>query len=464
MSFVEAVRPWLARAGVSRAVFYGVLWKVTYGLFSLGVVLLILWRFPREIQGYYYTFSNLVALQVFAEMGLGIVITQFASHYWAKLGLDDRGRIEGDPDSLSRLISIGRLSLRWYGIAGVLAVGVIGLSGYVFFSSSSKDGVEWQLPWLTLCVLTGLKMWLIPVGSLLEGCNQVGSLYFWRFLNSLAAGAVTMIAILLNARLWALSVGVGAEVVTGAVYLGTRHLQFISSFLQSKEGPTVAWKSDVFPLQIRIALTWMAGYFVTSFFTPVLFRFQGPAVAGQWGVTWSIFSMVTNISLMWIITKAPQFGMWVAQREFEVLDREFWRQTRISFALAILGVGTLWSGIWLVHQWGLPMASRVLSPLPAGLIGLSVILLNVPSAQAVYLRAHKQEPFLVSAIVQSLLVVAVNLALAKRYGAVGMAAGYLTIAVVLVLPWTTFLWQRCRSEWHAPLNAGVDAPAVKQAP
>jgi len=447
------LRSMLGRYGVNRAVLYGVLAKVFAGLFGLATILLIAWRLPREIQGYYYTFLNLIALQVFAEMGLGIVVTQFASHYWAALRLDDRGRIDGEPQALSNLVSLGRLSLRWYGIAGVAAGAVLTLSGMVFFSRTPSQGVAWQWPWVTLCVLSGLKLWLVPIWSLLEGCNQVASLYLFRFLSTLSAGILTSLAILVDWGLWALSAGLAAELAVGVVFLFANHLPFVLTFFKGCGGPGVEWRKDILPLQIRIAVTWMAGFFVSSFVTPVLFYFHGPSLAGQWGMTWSMFSMVTSISLVWVVTRAPQFGVWVAQREFSVLDQQFWRVTRISFSLAVLGTLLLWTPLWLLHHWSHPLGVRMLSPLPAALLGISVILMIIPHAQSVYLRAHKQEPYMISSLVQSFLVGLTTVILGRRFGALGVAAGYLGVAVLVALPWTMMIWIRRRAEWHAPTGS-----------
>lgn len=442
-------RPLLAWFGVDRAVVYGVMAKVFAGVFGLVTILLIAWRLPRETQGYYYTFLSLVALQVFAEMGLGIVVIQFASHYWASLRLDGAGRIEGEEQARAGLVSLGRLSLRWYGVSGVAASVLIGAAGCAFFSRAS-DGVEWRASWMTLCALTGLRMWLIPAWSLLEGCNQVASVYRFRFLSTVLAGVLVAATLLAGGGLWAPATGVGAEVLVGLILLVCRHRPFIRSFFGPAGAAAVDWRKEIFPLQLRVALTWMAGFFVTSFFTPVLFHFHGAAPAGQWGMTWSMFSMVTGISLTWVSSRAPQFGMWVARREFGLLDRHFWRLTKISFSLAVLGTLTVWIALLLLHRSGHPLAARILPPLPAALLGISVVLMNVPFAQSIYLRAHKQEPFLVPSVVQGVLVGLAVVLLGRPFGALGIAAGYFAIVIVVAIPWSVLLWVRCRAAWHAP--------------
>jgi hypothetical protein len=73
-------RRFLNRLEVNRAVFYALAlrgWQFVGGAVS---VLLISLYFTKELQGYYYTFSSLVALQSFFELGLGAVLVAIASH------------------------------------------------------------------------------------------------------------------------------------------------------------------------------------------------------------------------------------------------------------------------------------------------------------------------------------------------------------------------------------------------
>ena len=74
---------------VDRAIAYALLSKV-WLLFAGPITLyLISLYLTPEMQGFYYTFLSLVALQVFIELGFYVVITQFASHEWAHLSFGE---------------------------------------------------------------------------------------------------------------------------------------------------------------------------------------------------------------------------------------------------------------------------------------------------------------------------------------------------------------------------------------
>jgi hypothetical protein len=77
------------------AAIYGIATKAGQGAAGLITAIFIVRYFSPAIQGYYYTFANLLALQIFLELGLSGAITAFAAHEWAKLSLDRQGAPQG---------------------------------------------------------------------------------------------------------------------------------------------------------------------------------------------------------------------------------------------------------------------------------------------------------------------------------------------------------------------------------
>jgi O-antigen/teichoic acid export membrane protein len=66
---------------------------------------------------------------------------------------------------------------------------------------------------------------------------------------------------------------------------------------------------------------------------------------------------------------------------------------------------------------------------------------------AVYLRAHKQEPYLIPSVVHGCLVALSTLILGYKFGAVGVAIGYFIITTLIMLPEVS-IFIKCRSKWH----------------
>ena len=107
-------------------------------------------------QGFYYTFGSILALQIFFELGLTGIMTQYVAHEVSHLSLNDQGRYQGEERYVSRLASLVHFCFKWYAIVAVLAFVFLMVVGYVFFLRYGVDetNIEWKLPWLLVCVGT----------------------------------------------------------------------------------------------------------------------------------------------------------------------------------------------------------------------------------------------------------------------------------------------------------------------
>jgi len=142
LSLIAKLQKIMHVAEIDSAVFFSLLsklWSIVAGPIT---VILIAYKFTPELQGYYFTFINLIALQVFIELGLGVVIIQFASHEWSKLSLNKAGYIVGESEALSRLISLAKITIKWYLIGSLIAIFGLGIVGYIFFSQSQTSNLN----------------------------------------------------------------------------------------------------------------------------------------------------------------------------------------------------------------------------------------------------------------------------------------------------------------------------------
>ena len=434
--------------GIDRAVGYAVLGNLTS--LSLGpvTVLLIAWRFSPELQGYYYTFGSLMALQALFDLGLGQAIIQFASHDWSALSMDEKGRIVGDEAARSRLLSLGRISFRWYLWAAILLVLGLGPAGYVFFSQSPGGGVSWSGPWAALCVGVGAGFALQPIFSLLQGCNQVPQFWFYRWIQQVVNGISLWVAILLGAGLWTMPVAAIAGLLWSVFFLSLRYRGFIESFRSSPTIIRVHWQSELWPMQWRIAVSWIGANFTPFLFAPVLFQLSGPIIAGQMGMTVTLAIVLLAISSNWVVTKAPRFGVLIARGEYRKLDQLFRKSFYTSVAAAALGTVVICFGVVLLNRIHHPFSSRILPPLPTALLLLGTVVNSATMGISVYLRAHKREPLPLVYLLTALIVLASSLVLGKRFGAIGITAGYLGALALIQLPLSIIVFRRRRTEWH----------------
>jgi O-antigen/teichoic acid export membrane protein len=438
---------------MDRTVVYGIIansWTLLNGLVTL---LLIIRFFSSEMQGYYYTFSTIIALKVFIETGFSAVVVAFASHEWSKLHLNDNGYIVGDPVALSRLVSLARIVFRWYFIGGLISLIGLGIGGYLFFSADgSSHNLNWKLPWSFMCVFTVINMWLMPTLFLLEGCNQVKQIYSYRLVQGICVSATSWVAIILGANLWTTVIIAAVNTICLFIFILIKYKHFFVPMISFTITSAINWRSDLAPMQWRIALSWISGYFVSSFFTPLIFHYQGSVAAGQFGMTWMLFGAIGSLTTMWIAPKVPQFGMLVAKKDYDSLDKLFFKSAKMAIGLYGIGAIVLWFLIFFVFKIENPiaikLAGRVMAPLPAGifLVGLFFIYFTGPFSS--YLRAHGKEPTFIGNVLFAFLTAILAWVLVKRFSILGVSVAYSAVAIFFAFPYVVIIWFRSREKWH----------------
>jgi O-antigen/teichoic acid export membrane protein len=443
---------WLtSRAGLNRALsltLVGRAWSVAVGL----VTILFIGRFlTPETQGYYFTFSSLIALQVFVELGLNYAIVQFASHEMAHLAWNDSVTIEGEPGAKTRLQSLLRFTWRWFGGAAVaLAIVLVPVGARIvqLDPTSSLPPNEVLVPWAWLVVLSAANLPVMATVSLLEGCGQVAQVAMLRLVQAVCAAGAMWIVLAAGGTLYALVAQGALTLVVGIIWLSVRYRRFFGDLLSHRTGlPGLSWSREIWPFHWRIAVSWASGYLIVHLLTPLLFASQGAVAAGQMGLSLQITGAFNGMALAWISTQAPLYGRMIARREGRELDRRFFRslvQSTIALsAVLVLLLATQWA----LQSIGSPVAERIV-PLPLmSAMALITLANHVVFAEAALLRAHKQEPFMVLSVASGFGTALTAALLVPAWGLEGAIAAYAVGAVAIGLFGGTMIFLRKRRVW-----------------
>lgn len=442
-TFRQNLVRWQAIAGLDFHVLVTLLfrgWAVVAG--AATVFLLPLWLSPTE-QGYYFTFASVLALQVFFELGLNQIVMQLVSHEVAHLTETADGRLTGKEAHLGRLSSLARLIRRWYGVSAMLFAIIGGVAGAVFFSQKGTEPMSvWLGAWAVLVGATAVNLWLSPGLAVMEGCGKVGQVARLRLAQSVLGYACLWAALLSGTGLWAATaVPVASAVCTG--YWLKAHgnmLRWLSSRAIDLQNQLL-WRTDVLPLQWRIALSWASGYLIFNLFTPMVFSHHGVVEAGRLGMALTVFSAISTIGMSWVNAKAPNFTMHIARgerRELNILFKSLFLRSTVVIALTSGGVVLV---AWYLSQIGLPLMMRIASPSVLAVLAIVTTINSSVFAMAIYMRAHREEPMLTQSLVVGLLV-AFAVYIGSIYGTLTMMLLYMTVCVFISLPWTILLFMK----------------------
>ncbi len=432
--------------GLDRAIGYTVLARGLQIIGSTGTVLLIV-RFLTPVeQGYYYTLLSLAALQTIFELGFSFVILQLAAHESVHVTFHPDGRVDGDVVAHARLASVLQKLVRWYIGAGALMITTLLPLGVFFFSRHAQRAgeVAWHGPWAFVVIATAIMFMLDPFFSFLEGCGQVRPVAGMRFAQGFAAISVPWAAMIAHHGLYAPGAINTAYSLVGLVFLWSRR-KLLLGLLRHRTGSSgISWRTEVWRFQWQIAVTYLCAYFTAQVLTPILFMCLGPVDAGRMGMSMNIASYMWVVVIAWMSTKASPFGQLIARGEIEQLDKLFFRTLKQSVTL-LAGIVLVCMAILIVVQGAYPkLAARMLPPHTFVLLLLTSMSTLVIQSEAIYLRAHKNEPFLWQSIMVAGVTCCGALLLVPLWGSAGAATSYFFGTSVVGLIAATAIFQRKR--------------------
>jgi O-antigen/teichoic acid export membrane protein len=439
------------RLGIDRAIAFTILargWSSAAGLVTVALIARFL--SPAE-QGYYYTFGSLIALQIVFELGFSFVILQMASHERAHLTFSSANVISGDSVAHDRLASVFQKTVRWYSTAAALLAVFLLTAGSYFFSTHEHAGVQvfWRIPWYTSALMATLTFQLDPVLSFMEGCGFVPNVARVRLAQAVTGSSLAWMALATHHGLFAPAMVIFGNASIAFIWLFLRRKLLLSLSRRDPGGNRIHWLKEVWTFQWRIAVSWLCGYFIFQLYNPVLFAYRGAVAAGQMGMSLSLANALISVTISWVNTKSAPFGAMIARKEYVRLDKVFFQSVKQSLAVCAAGAVVVWLAAVYLNWARNPIAHRILDPVSLGILLVNSLIGVIVFAEATYLRAHKQEKFLLNSVLGAILVGASTYFLGRSYGATGVVVGTLLVSLFVGLPLGTYTFLKYRRIWHA---------------
>ena len=274
-------------------------------------------------QGLFFIFVSIAAIQSLLEAGITSVFFNFVAHEWGLLtaipspSLGDRARIE------TRLKHILRMSQQWFLFLARFFTVVVGSFGFYFLSSSADIGssaMNWQSSYCLLIsaiAVSFLNMSKVPI---LEGIGQIANVAKFRFRSNALSATFLWVGIVFGLGVWALALSYLIQSVFMAlqIHFTLREDPLFSGSIDAfKKNNEIDWRSEIFPLQLRLAGSYLCGYFITQSIVPFTLHFYGLKEAGQVGLMLSIFNSLAVIVASYMYVAGPKYASLIAQRNIK---------------------------------------------------------------------------------------------------------------------------------------------------
>ncbi len=441
----------LKKAGIDGAIFYTVLSRIIQSAGGVVTIFLVAQFLSKEEQGFYYTFASVLAIQTFFELGLGGIIVQYAAHEMASLSISDTNEISGDLKNKSRLSSLLHFCVKWYSVFSVLLFLFLLSFGYLFFDKYgvSYPQVNWKNPWVLVSLFTALNLLISPGMAMVQGMDKVKEMAKIALIQQSLVISITWISLISGASLYAVAINSACNFIFIVIlYTYTPFPSILYNIFKYNGIHKISYRREIFPLQWKIAISWISGYFIFQLFNPVIFAFEGPIVAGQMGMTLTVLSAILGLIVSWTSTKVPKWSLFIAKKDYKALDESTREVIRNSSLVGIVGITIFILALVLIKYLGFPLAYRFLPIWLCTVLFITIPVNNIINCWATYLRCHKKEPFLIQAVIVGSLCALSTFILGKYIGVGGIVVGYVIIVVGVSLPLSFFIFKNKRREYH----------------
>jgi hypothetical protein len=417
---------------------------------------------PQE-QGYLSIFESLLAVRCFVELGLSTVIMQFVSHERGSIEISRQHGIVGLAGERSKIASLFKIATCWYAGLSILLGFILAYCGKLYFSKSvgSAEHINWQAPVLLLSVNASLSLLMQPFFGILEGMAKITEYFVVGMLSTVFISIALWVALSSKFGLLASPVSAFIGLIPGFVCIWRWRRVFLDLLRTSVPvGEGVRWFRDIFPLQVRIAVTSALGYFIFNLMLPIVFDTLGSVPAGQLGQTLRFPAMILGMSNVWIITRFALYGRMISQNAKQDLVQHFRKGLFSAVAVAIGASLLLAALLYLAANLNAILGSHIpdslrqvvktIEKVPHRLASPSAILallLNAIISAFVYglqslVRAHRKEPFIVNAIIAAVTVPLIAYFGAVMFGVEGVSWGMCLRTLVIEVPLTIWVFNR----------------------
>lgn len=420
-------------------------WAVIAGPLALIFIPLFL---TQQLQGYYYAFISISALSILADLGFSNIILQFAAHEFAFLKHSDHKISFEDPQEeihLKKLASLFKFSVKWTLTIIIIAYPVIFIIGFFLFRQNNDD-VMWIIPWIIFSAGSAVSFLNSSVLALFEGCNMVARVQRIRFYNAFIFSMVVLTGLAFGFKLYSLAyAGMASALFTG-IFIVISFRPLILQFMRYSRDYSYKWRGEIMNLFWKYVISFSSGYFIYQIYTPLTFRFHGAEEAGRVGFSLALWAAVLSVANIWVVSVLPRINMLVATKKWKDLDQLVIRRFFAGESTLIV-VGLLFFAVYFLISAYFPIAERFSSVNNLVILfGVWILQFGI-SMMAVYLRAHKEEPFYRTYFFSAVYIVIVTYVCTRLFTADYIFTGLSTASVVF-LPWYLYIFNRRRKIWH----------------
>tara|TARA_B110000003_G_scaffold164780_1_gene164739 strand:+ start:25014 stop:26378 length:1365 start_codon:yes stop_codon:yes gene_type:complete len=427
---------------LDKATSWGYAQKIAQSLQGFVAIFIIAYFIDLKTQGYLYTFVSLLSLQFVFELGLTQVIITFVAY--EKNGLHKKEPfVRGKYKNYIRFKNIASYAISWFTWASLGYFFVSLAIGFLIFYEPNEENNFWFYPYLLLCFVSSIQVFCISIYAIKEGLSALDEVYKFRFIRTVLMIIFYGLLLMLGADLWSLSIAHTIIAITDLYFLFLNKNLLGIAKKGKKNLKLFNWKTEMLPMQTKIAVASISGVLSFTVFVPLAFVMLGPEVAGRLGMSLAIVGGISTLSIVPSVVSTQKMSALVESNNMNEANKLAKELILVSFVIHILSFFLLLSLYFFFQAYFPSLIERVLQPKIFIMLFISSMLGLITHPLAVYMRAHKEEPLMWVSILHGLFVSIgsyIGVVFFQVFG-IGLAyliSGLVTFPVTLIIFWNFF--------------------------
>ena len=413
------------------------LYRIIHALLALVTLYFITKYLTPEEQGWYYTFLSFSALIYLFDFGLSMALVHVSAIEFVKLKWGDKGLVIGE--NSKRFKDFIRISFDKYKKLGLLYFIIIFPFGIIYFNENeTAKNYYWYFPWLMHAAASSLSLLCLPFLSIVEGSGNISETYKLKIMQILIGSLLCCLLIYFSYPLYAPSMLLFSTVAITVIWL----ILYRKNNLPEKINmiSSYDWKENISSFKNRVGITFLGSYLFIQIYTPVLFYFEDPMIAGRFGLSLAIGNMLGLISCSWFTTNIPNMTKYIAENKYNqfvtIFKRSFYQSTSF-LVFSILIISSVYF-LFIEEE----IFNRLLGLY--NFIGILFIILitHLINSVVIYIRCFKKEPLAVPHFICAVITLFFGFYLLLNYSVTGLIIGVLIVQVFVTIPVTLIGWRK----------------------
>jgi len=418
------------------------LFRIIHALLALITLYFITQYLTPQEQGWYYTFLSFSALIYLFDFGLSTALVHESAIEFAKLKWGAKGLIIGK--NAKRFEDFINIAFIKYVRIAILYFIIIFPFGYLYFNGNeTAKNYYWYLPWIIHTTASALSLLCLPFISIIEGSGNITEIYRLKVIQILVGSFLCCLLIYFSYPLYAPSTLVFSTIIITLIWL----LFYRKNNFPEKINPIsdYDWKENISSFKNKVGITFLGSYLFVQIYTPVLFYFENPIIAGQFGLSLAIGNMLGLIASSWFVTNIPRMTKCISENnyyEFKILFIKSFYQSTIFLISTILFISFVYC-LFIQEE----IFSRLLGFY--NFIGILFIILitHLINSLVIYIRCFKKEPLAVPHFICSVLTLFFGVIFLSHYSVTGLIIAILATQFFITIPITLLGWKKYKVDY-----------------